>query len=455
MAHPNLYFTLMTTVICILAANSSVALASEETDELRRRLTELGQNMLQMQQGYQLQIDLLEQRLDELEKQSDQSVSQAPSMAPASASSAGNSALQIGLSGLFAGGGSSVANDALEHLQAGAHDPNQNGFTVQNVELSIGAAVDPYFDAQANIIFQIDADGETVVELEEAFFTTRSLPWGLQVKGGQFFTEFGRLNKQHPHSWSFVDQPVVLSRFFGGDGLRSQGAQLSWLTPTAWYSELIVGVQNSKGETVASFLNVPGEDVGGHVLMDRDARDIGDLLYSARWLNGFDLSDSLSMNLGVSGLWGPNASGKKTDTNILGADWYLKWQPARTQRGFPFISWHTEVLMRHYDAGDPGTPNRETLKDWGLFTQALWGFRPGWVAGLRWEYVTAEGDTATDPLRDTRKRLSSNLTWYPTEYSKLRLQYNHDWAEHSIDKTADTLWLQAEFNLGSHAAHEF
>ncbi len=455
MAYPNLLFSLVTTVICMLAANSNVASASEETDELQRQLIELEQQMLRMQQGYQRQVDSLERRVDELQGQSDQSVSQPPAMAATSGTSAGNSALQIGLSGLFAGGGSSVDNDALENLQSGAHDPNQNGFTVQNVELSLGAAVDPYFDAQANIIFQIDSDGETVVELEEAFLVTRSLPGGLQVKGGQYFTEFGRLNKQHPHSWSFVDQPVVLSRFFGGDGLRSQGVRLSWLTPTAWYSELIVGMQNPKGETVTSFLNAPGEEVGGHVLIDRDARNFGDLLYSARWLNGFDLSDTVSMNLGVSGLWGPNASGDNTDTKIVGTDWYLKWQPARTQRGFPFVSWHTEVLWRRYEAGDSGTPDQETLKDWGLFTQALWGFRPGWVAGLRWEYATADGDTAADPLRDTRKRLSPNLTWYPTEYSKLRLQYNHDWAEHLVDKTADSLWLQVEFNLGSHAAHVF
>ena len=455
MAHPNLCFTLTTTVICMVAANSSVALAREETDELQRQLTELGQQMLQMRQGYQQQIDSLEQRIDELEKRSVQPVSQSPTPPVPGGMGAGNSSLQIGLSGLFAGGGSTVDNDALQNLQAGAHDPNQNGFSVQNVELSIGATVDPYFDAQANMIFQIDTDGETVVELEEAFFITRSLPWGLQVKGGQYFTEFGRLNKQHPHSWSFVDQPVVLSRFFGGDGLRSQGARLSWLTPTDWYSELIVGLQNAKGETVTSFLNAAGEDIGGHTLIDRDARDFGDLLYTARWLNGFDLSETVSMNLGISGLWGPNASGNDTDTNIVAADWYLKWQPAYTQRGFPFVSWHTEVLRRRYDAGDPGNPNQETLKDWGLFTQALWGFKPGWVAGLRWEYATADGDTANDPLRDTRKRLSPNLTWYPTEYSKLRLQYNRDWVEHLADKTADTLWLEVEFSLGSHMAHVF
>lgn len=368
----------------------------------------------------------------------------------------GGSIIQLGLSGLFAGGGSSLDNAALQNLQAGGHDPNRNGFTVQNVELTIGAAVDPYFDAQANIIFLIDAEGETVVELEEAYLTTRALPYGLQVKAGQFYTEFGRANPQHPHAWSFVDQPVILSRFFGGDGLRSQGARISWLMPTDWYSELTFAMQNANGETVTSFLFTPGEEVGGHVLTDRNARNFGDLLYSARWFNGFDLSDSISANIGVSALWGPNASGTDTNTRIFGADFYAKWQPAVTQRGFPFVSLHTEVLQRRYEAGDALDPARETLKDWGMFSQALWGFKPGWVAGLRWEYAGAKGDTAFDPLRDTRKRLSPNLTWYPTEFSKLRLQYNRDWFQHLPGTpTADALWLQIEFSLGSHTAHVF
>lgn len=414
--------------------------AVENNKAIRQELLELRQQMQTQQQDYQSQIDALEKRLTESTGLTKPTT---------------GSPLKIGLSGLFAAGGSSVDNAELANLQAGGHDPTKNGFTVQNVELSIGATVDPYFDAQANIIFLINAAGETVVELEEAFFITRNLPGGLQVKGGQFFTEFGRQNKQHPHTWAFVDQPVVLSRFFGGDGLRSQGVRASWLMPTDWYSELYFGMQNPKGETVTSFLSEAGEDVGGHTLIDRNARGSGDLLYSARWLNGFDLTETVSMNLGLSGLWGPNASGYTTDTEIYGVDLYLKWQPTTSQRGYPFVAWHTEVLKRRYEAGDPGDATRETLKDWGMFTQALWGFTPGWVAGLRYEYVTADGNTGSDPLRDTRKRLSPNLTWYLSEYSKLRLQYNRDSTEHLAEKTADSLWLQFEFSLGSHMAHTF
>ncbi|MDP1708800.1 MAG: TonB-dependent receptor [Gammaproteobacteria bacterium] len=424
---------------CMLVYSS--ALPASETDAVQQRLQQLEQ-----------EIKALRATLSAMENAAQQTATTAPAQHATAAPS--HTPIQVGLSSLFTAGGSSVDNAALEGLQAGAHDPNRNGFTVQNVELTLSGTVDPYFDAQASIILQIDSAGETKVELEEAFFTTRGLPAGLQVKGGQYFTEFGRHNAQHPHSWAFVDQPLILSRLFGGDGLRSQGARVSWLTPLPWYSELYVGAQNPNGETATSFLYEENEEIGGHTLLDRSARDAGDLLYSARWLNGLDLSDTVSMNLGLSGLRGPNASGLGTDTTIYGADLYLKWQPAQSQRGFPFVAWHSELLNRRYQT------DAETLKDWGGFTQALWGFTPGWVAGLRLEYAEGSGgavgyDISADALRDNRTRLSPNLTWYPTEYSKLRLQYNRDWAEHLAEKDAHALWLQMEFSLGAHAAHTF
>ncbi|MDH5394492.1 MAG: hypothetical protein OEY11_15010 [Gammaproteobacteria bacterium] len=363
--------------------------------------------------------------------------------------------MDIGLTALFSAGGSSVDNLTLSDLQAGGHDPARNGFTVQNVELSIAATIDSYFDAQSNFIFLINAEGETVVELEEAFLTTRQLAAGLQLKAGQYFTEFGRQNSLHPHSWSFADQPVILSRLLGGDGLRSQGLRLSWLMPTDWFSELLIGAQNAKGETAQSFLNAAGEDVAGYILIDRRARNSGDLLYSARWLNAADISDTISMNVGVSGLWGPNASDTESDTTIIGSDFYIKWQAINSQRGYPFVAWHSEIVQREYEALNQTNPAHEILVDSGYFSQISWGFKPGWVAGLRIEEARSEGDNSTDPMRDNRQRLSTNITWYLSEYSKLRLQYNQDKTEHLADETAHSIWLQLEFNMGSHAAHSF
>lgn len=447
--------SILSIALAVALSSLTPSISFAESDKPLQQTNEMEPQAINTAHAYQSKIELLERRLEKLEKQNgSSSLALNTTAAP----------IQIGLSGLFAAGGSNADNYQLEGLQAGGHDPSRNGFTVQNVELSIGATADPYFDGQANIIFLIDSEGETVVELEEAFFTSRNLPQGLQLKGGQYYTEFGRRNVQHPHAWSFVDQPVVLSRFFGGDGLRSQGLRLSWLAPTPWYTEWYLGAQNANGETVTSFLAEGAgenpdepEQIGGHALIDRESRDQSDLLYSARWLNGFQISETLNMNLGFSGLQGPNTSGVSTNTRIIGSDIYLKWQPAYVQRGFPFVSWHTELLQRRYEAGSKEDPSHETLKDWGAFSQALWGFRPGWVAGLRVELADSEGgaDRNSDPLRDKRKRVSPNLTWHPTEYSKLRLQYNRDWADHLSGGTADSIYLQIEFSLGSHMAHIF
>lgn len=365
-----------------------------------------------------------------------------------------NNPMRMGLSNLFAFGASSAADETVQELQGGGHDPNRNGFTVQNVELTLSGTVDPYWDAQANIIMLIDAEGETVVELEEVFAMSRGLPGGLQIKAGQYFTEFGRHNPQHPHTWAFVDQPLMLTRVLGPDGLRSQGARLTWLMPTPWFSEVYAGAQNANGATAVSFLSAPDAEVGGHVLLERRGRKASDLLYALRWLNGFDAGDSVSVNLGVSGLTGPNATGNDTVTRIYGADAYLKWTPVQNQRGFPFVAWQSEIIQRRYEAAATDTLAREVLKDWGGYTQLLWGFQPRWVAGLRFERADGNGDNATDALRDARTRVALNMTWYLTEYSKLRMQINRDDAEH-LDKKVNALWLQMEYNIGSHAAHTF
>src|SRR5213075_260039 len=163
--------------------------------------------------------------------------------------------------------GTSTANDIEGGTQLGGHDPRQRGFTVQNLEAVFEGKIDPYFRGQANIVLQLDPQGETTIEAEEAYLETMSLPLNLQVKAGQFFSEFGRLNATHPHSWDFVDQPLVNGRFLGEDGLRNPGARISWLTPTPFYSELFFTLQNSQGDTAFSFRN----DNGGEPFLGRPA----------------------------------------------------------------------------------------------------------------------------------------------------------------------------------------
>jgi len=380
---------------------------------------------------------------------------------PISIGGGGKNYMNISFDGLFALAYSSDKH--LDRLEVGDHDPQQRGFNARNIELAFNGAVDPYFEGFANIVFKLNNDNETEVEVEEAFLQTTSLPFNLQLKAGQFFAAFGRLNAVHPHAWEFADAPLVSGRILGPDGLRGVGAQISWIVPVPWYSQVIFAVQNGRGGTGYSFRN-PGEDgiFFGRMTTDREMRGLQDFVWIPRWENSVDLSPTQVVLAGVSGAFGSNETGANSRTQIYGADLLYKWKSANAEGGFPFVKWQTEFMYRRFEAGrgvNESFPVAETFHDWGLYSQVLWGFKKGWVAGIRGDYLDMEDSKFTDDFeRQSRSRISANLTWYPTEFSKIRLQYNHDFLAENFflpDRDVDSVFLQFEFILGAHGAHKF
>ncbi len=59
---------------------------------------------------------------------------------------------------------------------AGRSRPAVRGFTIPNAELTLDGAVDPYFKGFANIVYKIDAEGETASSSRRCIFLTTSLP---------------------------------------------------------------------------------------------------------------------------------------------------------------------------------------------------------------------------------------------------------------------------------------
>lgn len=401
-------------------------------------------------------IALVEQLTKELGAGSSSDTS---SSAGATAPRATGGYMNIGFVSLFDGGWSSAKD--IKNLQPGDHDPHQNGFTLPNTELTLDGAVDPYFKGFANIVYKLDNNEETSVELEEAYFLTTSLPHNLQLKGGQFQTEFGRQNPQHPHAWAFLDQPLVLNRMFGPDGMRSQGLRLSYLLPTSFYTEAMVTVGNSTGESAWSFRNPDSNEIHGGVPDDHEARGLGDMTIVPRISSSFDLTSTQTVVLGASAAFGPNNSGTSARTEIYGADLYWKWKPAAAEAGFPFLSMQAEALTRRYEADQrvaedgsgPAILPAQNLRDWGSYAQVLWGIKPRIVAGLRGDWVRGNDGVFDAESRRNRFRLSPNFTMYPTEFSKFRVQYNYD-DRKGLEKE-NSLWFQFEFLLGAHAAHKF
>ncbi len=216
-----------------------------------------------------------------------------------------------------------------------------------------------------------------------------------------------------------------------------------------------------------------GPGIGGRPIVAQDVRSLKDFVYLMRWENAFDLSDELTAVFGISSLLGPNASGPAGSTWLYGVDMKWRWTPANSFRGYPFVTWQTEYMRRRYEAaaasmdvtledGDTETVSfaADTLDDWGMYTQLLYGFRINWATGVRFEYANGRGlgynhgGRDGDPFRDKRYRLSPLLSWRASEFTRIRLQYNYDHATH-LEEAAHTMWLGFEWLYGAHPAHRF
>ncbi|HNY12377.1 MAG TPA: hypothetical protein PKK26_12360 [Candidatus Wallbacteria bacterium] len=393
--------------------------------------------------------------------------------APAKAAASQN-LIDISYSVMGTAGWSDKKNNELSTLFNGGHDPNQRGFNLNASEFSLSGAVDPYFRGEAHIVYVPRG-----VELEEAFLTTTKLPDNLQLKLGYFLNEFGRNNPTHPHSWNFIDKPIIASRIFGADGFRSEGMRLSWLVPVKWYSELYLGLQNANSESAASFLSgkVDPESsdkfantafdlgVGGRPLVYNDTRSIADLARFIRWENSFALNNSTTAKLGFSGLFGPNSSGADGKTNIFGADIVLKWRPEKNFRGWPYLVFEGEFMKRKYAAdGFSDQANgislpSDNLNDSGYYMQLVKGFKYGWASAIRYEKASGSGESiggrSSDIYRADRTRFAPVLIYYPSEFSRMRLQYNYDRSDCLPSGKANSYWFCYEIMYGSHPAHKF
>ena len=216
-----------------------------------------------------------------------------------------------------------------------------------------------------------------------------------------------------------------------------------------------------------------GPGIGGRPIIAQDVRQLKDFVYLMRWENAFDLSDDLTAVFGASSLLGPNSSGPAGSTWLYGFDMKWRWQPANSFRGYPFLMWQTEYMRRNYEAaaasmavtledGDTETVTfrADTLEDWGMYTQLLYGPVINLAVGMRFEYADGRGvgynhgGIDADPFRNERYRVSPLISWRTSEFARIRLQYNYDKATH-LEDYAHSVWLGFEWMYGAHPAHKF
>lgn len=465
-------------------------------------VTEIRRNLKQMKAEYERRIQALEQRLERAEAAAKRAEDKAETasrtqsqtaMPPPITSKSGsvnsgnafNPQISIILNGNYysdstQGKGGEYHSEAFQpshsHAHGHGHDEHEhnypaNGFNLSEAELAFSATVDPYFDANAYMA----VDGNGNFELEEAWFQTRNIPYGFKIKGGKFLSDFGYINKQHPHQWDFADQNLAYLNLLGYHGLQDTGVQITWLPDWSLYAlfgvELLHGDQELFGATATI-------DQNDHPGLHLDNTGEGPRLWTAFIKIAPDLGYNHALQFGLSYAHnrqhqeihepGGAGAGLAGDADLWGVDLVYKYDSPKPY-GHGDFKLQTEYLrsikdltIRDVDdngnVGLIGAARKFTTDGW--YIQSLYGIAPRWQVGVRYDVLGMTNEVSGGVTNDfgSSSRWSLALSWFPTEFSTIRLQYSH--SNILIDggnsrEKFDTFWLQFLMSLGSHGAHSF
>ena len=328
------------------------------------------------------------------------------------------------------------------------------GFTAQEVELAFSAIVDPYLKGEVYLTIP-NLEG---IEVEEAFATSTSLPWNLQIKGGSFRSAFGRQNGQHLHVQDFTRRPLINAAFLGADGMRGPGVQLSWLAPLPFFLTLYGEAFSLGGDAadqtgalpqpVASF----GADRSTRPTLAAEAKAFFPLGESWSVYSGLNFASGKSpgVSLGDAG-----TTGVGREAQLYGADVYLKWKPINVAQGYESIAFQAEAIVRHFGSGD----GLEDEWDGGAYAQIVAQFARRWFVGVRGDVVGVPSSS----VLARAERVGLSLTFQGSEFSRVRgyLEAEHATAPSSaflpqaMPQWAPAAYLQLEFSIGAHGAHPY
>ncbi len=296
----------------------------------------------------------------------------------------------------------------------------ERGFNFNYAELALHSTVGPWFDADA--IFHLRSNS---FDIEEAYLTTRALPYALKAKLGQFRSNFGRINAKHQHSWHFSSQPLVFEAMLGSEGINDAGVQLQWVLPTE-DTYVMAGFEALQGINDVSFGDTETNN-----------------LYIGYLKSSFDITDDTTALLGASILHGKNLYGFSTD--IYGADFTVK----TALDGYSSLLWQSELLYRNKKT------TTDTQKQAGFYTQFIYQYDQNWAAGIRYDDLYKNLDTQPNNL----DKYTAMLEYKPFEFTKFRLQYTYDKSKvfgiNNERKNTSEILLGVTIEAGAHGAHAF
>lgn len=342
----------------------------------------------------------------------------------------------------------SVVLDGAYRNGEGALQTREEGFSLGHTELSLASSIDDQFNGQ--LVWVIEShEGETELDLEEAFIETTGLPAGLTLRAGRFLSQVGYLNGRHTHADAFSDRPAIYRALLGGHYF-DEGLRLNMLLPTPFYWK--VGTELFSGRRLVD--GTGDDDVGVTTLVSKWGGDLG----NSSWQLGVSyLNHRLSIEEEEEEVGetddhdhaGHSHSALYGGENMWIADAVWKWAPEGNPQKRSVVAtaeiFQVDGLNEHASSDDQHT---------GWYSSVVLGLGPQWRVGLRHgevELSQAHGDHFHG--QDLQES-SVMASWSRSHFSTVRLQYTRQSGD-GFDEIDDALTLQYVMTLGAHGAHAY
>lgn len=312
-----------------------------------------------------------------------------------------------------------------------------NRMGLSELEMDMRADVDPFAKAVAiTSVSQESPNSDAKIGLEEMYVLLTRMPRGTNLKVGKFKTAFGTMNRVHGHDQPQTTIPLPIVRFFGEEGMTSEGLSFNYMMPLRQPGQsfdLTMEVFNAENPTLFS-------DTASHGLG-----------YLVRGKYFSELSDQDYIEVGSSMMMGHNdATGKQT-TYMWGGDFMYKWRALQPRGLWSVLAQGEFFYMNREDVA----VQVQKRNAWGAYGLAQLQPAQQWYIGSRYDLAQNLSDKS---LID--RKIGGYVSFYTTEFLRFRLGYEYqNSAGPPIDSTPgrdfSTIYGQMTFVFGSHPAEPY
>ncbi len=261
-----------------------------------------------------------------------------------------------------------VADIVYKQDSAKVDEEGADRVSLRELELVLGSNIDPYSRLDATISFSDTEDPA----LEEVYITNFALPWNITTRLGKFKPKVGKALAMHRDSLDTIDEPLVIAKYFGTEGMNKSGADFSKTLNLPWpvTHQAVLGILEG------------GNGEGGTAFGETRRRPT---LYG-HLKNYLDLTDTTGIELGLTQMLGSRDEDASFEVHVSGMDATLTHQLNANQN----VKWQTEAFhldrkesLVEVDDGLGGTTLADADDDfWGGLQPAGSSFSSTMVNGI-------------------------------------------------------------------------